>query len=541
MDKLSLELVYLIVSHLAGRPPLPPAINLPYPPPRRESMVPYATISRQWQVAVENVNFTHIKVKSSDLAEFATVFSYPRRRALLRRLDLDVVLPSYCETRVADFETREEHRANVTAFDKGVRALLDLLRHWEEDTPGGFAGYGGDDFALRIEAHSPMDGKFGLHSVPVGIGRDRYAGRYLVFVEALAEGTSPAPLPTVRRVSHFLYENPERQFHPAALCQVLDALPNLETIDLDLGEPPFKALGRRREHRLALAAGLEKLELSRLTSLRINWSCNMDPFNHSFNCGDLTVDGVDALNEALRRLAQRCPLRELELKHALVSPELFVDHKAGLSPVGMDSATVWSNLQRFTITTGMVAPNGTWYYTGDLDAQSPGWDATDHDFDDTDDDEDADSRVSSDDDGELEQDRPSRRDDLLNGVRPAHEWRNRPDPSLFNPLVRAMALAATQAPNLKRLAFQMAMDLGDPIGVEFEFLAAGVPSMGSYGQSSESEHEVKVRRVRSLHGSMSEVLLEDDVNALLKEWVGEGGVVVHEIWRLGVAVYVQRR
>lgn len=64
------------------------------------------------------------------------------------------------------------------------------------------------------------------------------------------------------------------------------------------------------------------------------------------------------------------------------------------------------------------------------------------------------------------------RDSVLNGTVATHQWRTRPDSAVFDLLVHATALAATRAPNLGRLSFQMAMDMSDPIGLTFEYLAA---------------------------------------------------------------------
>lgn len=94
MDKLSSEIVSLIITFLDIKPIHPQRDDwrlwpIPNNRPRLASQPRkpiYATVSRQWQYAVEAQSLAHIALKDTDLPAFETIFSEPRRRAALRKL-----------------------------------------------------------------------------------------------------------------------------------------------------------------------------------------------------------------------------------------------------------------------------------------------------------------------------------------------------------------------------------------------------------------------------------------------------------------------
>lgn len=85
----------------------------------------------QWQYAVEAQSLAHSELKNSKLSTFEPIFSEPRRRAALRKLDLCVFLPSYSNS-------PGRHAANEEIARVSISSLLTLLGQWESDSMGRF-------------------------------------------------------------------------------------------------------------------------------------------------------------------------------------------------------------------------------------------------------------------------------------------------------------------------------------------------------------------------------------------------------------------
>ena len=100
---------------------------------RGRALLPaYATISPSWQYAIERQTFREVAVKSIEIDEFSRIV-VQHRRTLLRRLELDVVLPTYTDGACAKFETEEDKQINNQVFTKAVKDLLALLRSWHDE------------------------------------------------------------------------------------------------------------------------------------------------------------------------------------------------------------------------------------------------------------------------------------------------------------------------------------------------------------------------------------------------------------------------
>ncbi|KJK63129.1 hypothetical protein P875_00033982 [Aspergillus parasiticus SU-1] len=144
MDYLSQEILQIIITHLLAVPPIKhPTPWEPQPVPK---VAQYATISRNWQYAVERFTMADIKKYSADLDMFRQVFSTPRRRKLLRKLEYEIDLPTYSKNRILCLERRRESKANDEAFNRGVKDLFDEMSSWE--TQG---------MDVTLTASSPMD------------------------------------------------------------------------------------------------------------------------------------------------------------------------------------------------------------------------------------------------------------------------------------------------------------------------------------------------------------------------------------------------
>jgi hypothetical protein len=91
-----------------------------------------ASLSRKWQFSVEPAVFREIKLKSTELDAFASVFSTSQshRRRLLKSLVFNIVLPIYSDDDCAMYETDWDRLANSKAASEAVTALFDVLSRW---------------------------------------------------------------------------------------------------------------------------------------------------------------------------------------------------------------------------------------------------------------------------------------------------------------------------------------------------------------------------------------------------------------------------
>lgn len=511
MNNISNEILDLIIDHLSEVAP---------------ALAPYATVSPYWRILVERRLFAKIKITSDELARFGQVFrTSQRRRALLRKLHYDALLPTYGAHAINVTESRDDHLANIAALGGAVRALFFALHEWEERE----SGLG---LELTLDIYSPMDHGHRPGHIGYGIGPARRAGRYL----KLNLDEDKGSLPSVPLITKFvLPHNFGRPVIPSVATQLLSVMPNVQAAEIELLEPPMIKPCLRRHHRILLADRLNTLDLSRLERLNLHCETSPTPLNHSFRRWDALGDTPDALNLALRRLSQSSPLlTEMKISGLAISPALFDNDN--------DNDATWPSLQRLDVTADLVAPSGAWYYTGepgDAELDDAGRqmlsrletltaagaaleDAAPEDFDGTETRSQGWVAAYDDDDDEML---------LLKGERPSYEWRTRPDPETFDPLVRALADAATRRmPRLRRLGFRMGMDLSEPVGVTVECLEAGERSVDPPDLRDEGDEETRVRRWKVWTGIAARWDVPEDVAGAWARWVGEGGKVVLGRW-----------
>ncbi|KAI0436523.1 hypothetical protein F4803DRAFT_556913 [Xylaria telfairii] len=499
MNDMSNEILDLLIDHLSEVAP---------------ALAPYATVSPSWRIAVERRLFAKIKITSDELARFEHMFTTrQRRRTMLRKLHYDALLPIYGAHAISVTESRDDHLANSSALSGAVRALFSALHKWGERE-------GGRGLDLTLDIYSPMDHGHRPSGIGYGIGPARRAGRYL----KLDLGEDKESLLSVPLITKFaLPHNFGRPVIPSVAMQLLSVMPNVESAEIELLEPPMIKPSLRLHHRFLLADRLNSLDLSRLERLILHCETSPTPLNHSFRCWDALGDTPDKLNLALRRLSQESPLlREMKISGLAISPELF------------DNDATWLSLQRLDITANLIAPSGEWYYTGEPE---------DAELDDTG--RQMISRLETLTAGELEDPAPEDFDytetysqiwvdadeEMLKGERPSYEWRTRPDPQTFDSLIRAMADAATgRMPRLRRLGFQMGMDMSEPIGVTVECLEAGESSVDPPDLKEEADEETSVRRWKVWTGIAASWDVPGEVAEAWRRWVGDGGKVIVGSW-----------
>ncbi|KAJ5720642.1 uncharacterized protein N7483_008576 [Penicillium malachiteum] len=111
---------------------------------------PYATVSREWQMLIEQRIFNTINLNTSkQLAAFKQIVAQnTRRKTCIRKIKLVVELEPYSIEARAEFETAEEHRRNNGIFVPAIQSLFSILKSWPENEPG---------INLSIEVMSPSD------------------------------------------------------------------------------------------------------------------------------------------------------------------------------------------------------------------------------------------------------------------------------------------------------------------------------------------------------------------------------------------------
>ncbi|KAB8265587.1 hypothetical protein BDV32DRAFT_33953 [Aspergillus pseudonomiae] len=487
MDYLSQEILQLIIAHLLEVPPIK------HPPQPAPKVGQYATISRKWQYAVERFTMADIKKYSSDLDMFRQVFSTPRRRKLLRKLEYEIDLPTYSTNRIQCLERRRESKANNETFKRGVMDLFDEMSSWKTQ---------GVDLALT--ASSPMDCHRRSPELDRGLADKRWC-----FEDNYLTLDSEASLPQLPFVEGLKIPNARRSLHPSAIGKIISSLPNLERLAMELNAPKAKRVEMQSEHRASLASALKSPPLSNLRALDIYIEQDI-LYNHNFKNQptDPQFPDGDVLNIAIRKLAEDTHLTTLNLTGWwLVSPALFNTDKT------------FPYLKKVQIQGALITYDGRWYYNGNPADVEAGYESTR-----SDDEDGTDSDTNSSFNSEFQDYLPERREALLNGRSPCHMWRTQPDPQMFDPLMQTMATAILRMPRLRTFSFSIGWSYMDEHAILFEYLTPGErPDSFNY-----RPHELDMTRcyVTLMREARWEV--PGDVATLWKEAVGDKGIVAVE-------------
>ncbi|KAK8115296.1 hypothetical protein PG999_007365 [Apiospora kogelbergensis] len=476
MEKLSIEVISIIIDQLQ----------------QDSQLARYATVSRTWQAAVEARTFARLQVDSDHLDRFRSAYSpHPRRQAALRALDFDVMLPT-------NTSWGPHHATFHTAFN----SLFSLMHEWEKDQDASAFG----SVQLRL----------GVHVAARRADDDADPKSLSHGVEHL-QSMRPddiASLPAVRRFDRFRIDVSLGQaIDPLTTCQLVLRLPRLQSLQLEYWDPDRRQRTPRAAYRTWLAEGIRSLRrLPRLTKLCIERRGSEEPDNHGVEVQDFRDDqGIDIVSEAVRQLAEAGILTELKLVDILVSPDLFQDrrHSDSTSPTGQAAAALpWPAMRSFIVHSGIVAPGGAWYYTGDPGAVTP---------------------MSSAESGILEDGMED--DDSDDDEGPAHWWRTRPDPDLFNPLALAMSAAVLRMPRLQAGALTVGSDHGLCDDLALQCAVPGEPFCESMGDGMRFA-DMEYRRWKTWIGGKTEWEVPAQVRDNWKEFVGEAGkisVVVYEL------------
>ena len=206
---------------------------------RGQALLPaYATISLQWQYAIELQTFHEVAVNSTEIDELSRIVVNHRRK-LLGRLQLKVILPTYTEKACAKFETENDKQSNNQVFTKAIKDLLALLRSWHEDFQA--TGHHGDspiERSLRLcigDCYSPKDCRYrGSEKYQEDRHEQEYRRRHDLFQHryesSLLQLDSIEGIQEIPQISSF-YRSPScRNIEPRSLAMIASKFPNLESI-----------------------------------------------------------------------------------------------------------------------------------------------------------------------------------------------------------------------------------------------------------------------------------------------------------------------
>jgi hypothetical protein len=234
LASLSTELISLIIAHL---------VEYGFDFQQREfwKLDPrLATVSLEWCTVVERHTFSTIRLSQSRLADFDRIVR-GHRRALLRQVELDVVLDSYDIRTSWRYESCDEKRRNNLVFTNTFQNLFAILNSWPLDHVSGRG------IKLSVQVFSPSDvsqastGMERLYRLQVGEDGEYHKTRFeesdLSFVDSNGGwtlGDRDIPLPEVHAITELdmngdarRWDFQLRQILPTACSLIVAKLPRL--------------------------------------------------------------------------------------------------------------------------------------------------------------------------------------------------------------------------------------------------------------------------------------------------------------------------
>ena len=350
-----------------------------------------SAVSRTWQFVIECHTMRDVRIKSTDLQEFSKIFLRHNRRAALKKLAFDVVLPSYSDAQSTRFETREEKQRNNEVLTDAVHSLFSILHAWDEEV--GIPGNGSASYqrpvhvgrtSLILKAYSSADPgqRPVISSCHFGARESLYEERYQRSFLRIARCDE---LPTASRIRFF--EARElcyyRRIEGASLARVAAKLPNLEKIYWAVNDDEKIYETVRQQHRFGkvlrhsqttpppktdgradFAQSLAMIPMQFLTRVDLT-VFNDAPQNHLFKPPSAllpSAPSTDHLSLALHTLSLSPNLTHFHLSGDIVLSPCFFwpQDPAGPTPF-------WPQLQELTVELNITTPDGNWLYKRDPD------------------------------------------------------------------------------------------------------------------------------------------------------------------------------
>ncbi|PGH11201.1 hypothetical protein AJ79_05043 [Helicocarpus griseus UAMH5409] len=404
-------------------------------------LISYATISREWQYAVERINLNRLKFESTKLSKFANLFrpSQSHRRTLVKVVYYCIVLPAYNDEACGKYENENEKEANSQVFSEALYALFKVLKALDDEKVRS-----GGEMVLILEPYSSTD----THRRPKNSNRKKDLGikRYQA---SFLQIKNPERLPLLSNIITFYSQEDyhTRNVEPASAIAIASKLRNLKECYVEFSDREFLSAALRRTNRYNLAQALSAYPQS-VDDIRIKLHCKNPedegsaPPNLLPSPSPSSSSPTDPLNLALHDFIQKANVGKIVLEDHLVTPELFwpPSNTTAIS----DSSSFWQNLREIQVHMQVSTPDGGWYFMNDPSIASYAeFTGVEMDIDD------------SSEDAEAEWDETSSSSELdysLTGNdTEKNTFRSIPDPERMNPLLITMARAAHHAPVLERM------------------------------------------------------------------------------------------
>ncbi|KAK4149686.1 hypothetical protein C8A00DRAFT_18658 [Chaetomidium leptoderma] len=333
----------------------------------------YATISRQWQYAVERSLFLTLTIRTHEMPKLEEILTNDRRRGYLELLRYRIDQTTWGSRRLT-FPAPGQTEANRCEWDHELKRLWNLLRrYWVRHLR---AGHG--LLAQPPNQKAPrLMLKLGIFMDPKD--KNGTSGSSTPdFATPHATWTPPA-LPGIQAldVSWAAWEagrgtlGPARQYHPAWLFDLLPACPSIKWTHWRGFDPyiPASTVGTNFRDRMSAHLAAPGM-LRNLQVLHLHFD-TPDLDRHGQDVQDCRQPVPDTLNRVLHGLSQQ--LRRLELTgRFLLSPDLFwpkFDTSASKPP----EAPSWPHLEIVLIEARLASPEGLFYVSPEIDpAGGPG-------------------------------------------------------------------------------------------------------------------------------------------------------------------------
>ncbi|KAK2878168.1 hypothetical protein FQN49_001093 [Arthroderma sp. PD_2] len=378
---------------------------------------PYLTVSRRWQRVIERFYFEDLRIKSTDLSTFATLFreTEAHRKALVKELDLRVLLPTY------DGNNYHQHEeANNDVFSNTVLELFRVLETFNEDEGVKRNIRRGDGIHLAIHIIvSPSDNFNHLDHIY------KIRGRYIQLLHH-------ERLPILLCVSKFFSRRAResRNLDPASGILIAGKLKGLRVSRNAYNDSRDSFSDETRKiirpaFTNALSLYTHSLEMFRL---EMEYSY---PLDEAIDPPSYIPSSslVDPMNLAFHDFIQRTGVSIVGINGShIISPDFFWPYdNFKLDNFKAAPTPFWPNLRELCVSISSATPDGGWYFISDskIASHSEFIGATTSSKNNT-------QKSDSTDD-------------------PENTFRSIPNPERMNPLLIAVARAIRYAPSIERV------------------------------------------------------------------------------------------
>ena len=321
--------------------------------PKSVSLVPYACVSREWQLAFERLTFRKIVIRSSQVSRFKE-YIVGHRMASLRTLRFRIIIPNSDA-----YDSVSGTQWDNIAFTRSVKDLWAILKSIEDGYP--------KPQALKLRVHlsaQPSEPLRNFRDDPLDFVDDRNLDE-VDEADRVAEISNPLPfksmrvpqdLPPIPWVDGFIWLGSSllqkvRGIHSAALRRLASRFHGLTYFEAHISEDSTQT-------RSDMAREMSNLSLPLLSELVFH-------FDVHYELGrlpNISSRSSDAFSMAVHRLLQspnllKVTLGDLNLGRCIrFTPELFWPQ---LKEFGGGQKPFWPCLQSIIVMISSVSPDGT--------------------------------------------------------------------------------------------------------------------------------------------------------------------------------------